>query len=71
MGKRIDADGKSYRVRRGKLVEIPLAWLGKITTEKTIRNRPSKQKNKQAKEVTQRLRRDPKYHAAVRALFED
>lgn len=42
MGKRIDLDGKSYRMRRGKLVEIPQEWLGKITTAETIRQRRSK-----------------------------
>jgi hypothetical protein len=42
MAKRIDIDGKSYRMRRGKLVEIPPAWLGRMTTRKTIRQRPSK-----------------------------
>jgi hypothetical protein len=42
MAKRIEIDGKFYRMRRGKLVEIPLAWLGRMTTRKTIRQRPSK-----------------------------
>jgi hypothetical protein len=42
MAKRIDIDGKSYRMRRGKLVEIPPEWVGKTTSEKTIRQRPSK-----------------------------
>lgn len=40
--KRIDIGGKSYRMRRGKLVEIPEQWVGKVTTDKTIRQRPSK-----------------------------
>ena len=30
------------RVRRGKVVVVPEQWVGKITTEKTIRQRPSK-----------------------------
>lgn len=42
MAKRIDIDGKSYRVRRGRLVEIPERWVGRMVTEKTIRQRPSK-----------------------------
>jgi hypothetical protein len=42
MAKRIDIEGKSYRMRRGKLVEIPPKWVGRQTTHKTIRQRPSK-----------------------------
>lgn len=30
------------RVRRGKVVEVPPEWVGKITTAETIRQRPSK-----------------------------
>jgi hypothetical protein len=33
---------KNYRLRRGKLVEIPDEWVGNFTTKKTIRQRPSK-----------------------------
>ena len=29
-------------MRRGKEVEIPAEWVGKIPTDKTIRQRPSK-----------------------------
>jgi hypothetical protein len=29
MAKRVVIDGKFYRERRGRLVEIPAAWLGK------------------------------------------
>jgi hypothetical protein len=42
MAKRIDIEGKSYRMRRGKLVEIPAEWVGRQTTKKTIRQRLSK-----------------------------
>lgn len=42
MGKLIKIGDKSYRERRGKLVEIPEKWLGRITTDKTKRQRPSK-----------------------------
>lgn len=31
-----------FRVRRGKLVEVPPAWVGRMTTKKTIRQRPAK-----------------------------
>lgn len=33
---------KVYRMRRGKLVEIPEKWLGVVTTRQTIRKRRSK-----------------------------
>lgn len=46
MAKRIEIDGKFYRMRRGQLVEIPLEWVGKVTTRETIRQRPSKLTNK-------------------------
>lgn len=41
-GKRIERDGKFYRMRRGKLVEIPMEWVGKTVDSQTIRKRPSK-----------------------------
>jgi len=40
---RIEIDGKFYRIRRGKLVEIPKVWVGKTVHPQTIRKRPSKQ----------------------------
>lgn len=46
MSKRIEIDGKFFRERRGKLVEIPSAWVGKVTTEQTMRKRASKKTNK-------------------------
>ena len=39
MSKRVFLNGKYYRMRRGKLVEIPLEWVGKITTRQTINRR--------------------------------
>jgi len=42
MSKRISIGGKFYRIRRGKLVEIPSEWLGKVTHPQTIRKRKSK-----------------------------
>ena len=66
MAKRIEIDGKFYRERRGVLVEIPAEWVGKITTEQTMRKRPSKQKSRQAREVARQrmngFRRDQNYH---------
>lgn len=37
--KRIEKDGKFYRIRRGKLVEIPPEWVGKTVFEQTKRKR--------------------------------
>lgn len=42
MGKRIQLDGKFYRERRGKLVEIPADWVGNVTHPQNVRQRPSK-----------------------------
>lgn len=41
--KRIEKDGKFYRMRRGELVEIPEEWVGKIVYKQTIRKRKSKE----------------------------
>jgi hypothetical protein len=41
MAKRIEKDGKFYRMRRGKLVEIPEEWLGKDQYKQSIRKRKS------------------------------
>jgi hypothetical protein len=42
MSKRIEIDGKFFRERRGKLVEIPPEWVGNVTHPQTIRKRASK-----------------------------
>ena len=39
----VDADGKHYRMRRGKLVEIPPEWVGKTLHPQTKRKRSSRQ----------------------------
>jgi hypothetical protein len=39
--KRIEKDGKFYRMRRGKLVEIPAEWVGEVVHAKTMRERRS------------------------------
>jgi hypothetical protein len=36
---RIEINGKYYRRRKGKLVEIPQEWFGKVTTKRTKRKR--------------------------------
>lgn len=47
MGKRFEVAGKYFRVRRGKLVEIPEEWVGKTLSEQTKRKRQSKLTRKQ------------------------
>lgn len=46
MAARIDRDGRSYRLRRGRLVEIPPEWVGKVTHPQTRAKRPSKRIHK-------------------------
>lgn len=46
-----EADGRSYRVRRGKLVAIPPEWVGKVTHPQTIAKRPSKHPHKRRKKL--------------------
>lgn len=42
MIRRIDIEGKSFRMRRGVLVEIPKKWIGKTLDGQTKRKRQSK-----------------------------
>ena len=49
--KRIEKDGKFYRMRRGVLVEIPEEWVGKTVDRSTINKRPSKQIHKLRKDA--------------------
>ena len=51
MAKRIELDGKFYRKRRGKLVQIPDEWVGKCPDPQTIRKRPSKETRKSRNSV--------------------
>lgn len=44
--KRIEVEGRFYRMRRGKLVEIPAEWVGKTTNPASVRKRPSKKHHK-------------------------
>ena len=44
--KRIEIDGKYYRIRRGVLVEIPPQWVGKVPYPQTIRKCKSKKDGK-------------------------
>ena len=49
--KRIEKDGKFYRMRRGVLVEIPEEWVGKTVDRSAINKRPSKQIHKLKKDT--------------------
>lgn len=49
--KRMEKDGKFYRMRRGKLVEIPAEWIGEVVYRQTVRERASKLTGKVAREV--------------------
>lgn len=40
--KRIEIDSKFFRKRKGKLVEIPPEWVGKVTHPQTIKDRKGK-----------------------------
>jgi hypothetical protein len=51
VGKRIKIGEKYFRERRGKLVEIPTAWLGVVPTGATMRKRPSRLTHKIARAV--------------------
>lgn len=48
--KRMERDGKFYRMRRGKLVEIPAEWVGQVVYPRTVRERASKRIDKVARE---------------------
>jgi hypothetical protein len=50
MSKRIEIDGRFYRERRGKLVEIPAEWVGNVTHPQTMRKRPSTLINKRKRD---------------------
>lgn len=43
--KRIKIDGKFYRMREGRMVEIPPEWVGNVTHPQTIKKRASKGNN--------------------------
>ena len=44
--KAIIEDGKVFRIRRGKKVEVPPEWVGVIPTKRTKRHRASNYINK-------------------------
>jgi hypothetical protein len=65
-GKRIEVDGKFYRMRRGKLVLIPDEWVGSTVTPQTKRKRLSKaasgKKADQVKHMAGRKEKDKVYN---------
>ncbi len=60
MGKRFEIGGKYFRVRRGKLVEIPEKWEGKTLSGQTKRKRQSKLTRKQKNQGFGRVWKNPK-----------
>ncbi len=66
-GKRIEQDGKFYRMRRGKLVEIPRGWVNKVTNEQTIRKRTSKLTGK----VKQQTKLGYDYQVSKHKMLDD
>lgn len=46
MSKSIEIDGRVYRHRRGKLVQIPPEWVGRTLHAQSKRSRPAKKPRK-------------------------
>lgn len=49
--KLIMVDGLPHRMRRGKLVAIPLKWFNVVTTRQTIRKRKKQAKHNKSRRV--------------------
>jgi hypothetical protein len=64
--KRIEIDGKFYRKRRGKLVEIPSEWVGETLHPQTKRKRASKGTRKDAMRVDG-VRRERSHSGGIRS----
>jgi hypothetical protein len=63
----INIDGKPHRKRRGKLVEIPTAWLGKIPHNTKRRSRDARTRNGCTTKDAQGVGETPgRTHLAVR-----
>ncbi len=45
--KRIEIDGKFYRMREGKLVQIPTEWVGIVTHPQTIKKKGQQRQPRQ------------------------
>jgi len=59
VAKRIDIGEKSFRLRRGVLVEIPKKWIGKTLSDQTKRKRQSKLTRKQKNQGFGRVWKNP------------
>ena len=57
MGKLFEIDGKHYRIRRKKLVEIPPEWVGEVTHPQTIRKRKTTRSAKLDRRTEQKRER--------------
>lgn len=64
--RRIEIDGKFYRKRRGKLVEIPPEWVGETLHPQTKRKRLSKGTRKAAMRVDG-VRRERSHSGGIRS----
>jgi hypothetical protein len=64
--KLVEKDGKFYRMRRGKLVEIPPEWVGKTVHPQEIRGR--KEEAKSAHDRIHRARANRSHDAIVNGL---
>lgn len=51
MAKRIVIDGKVYRYRKGKLVQIPPEWVGKIPHAQTMNKRKSRRGGRRTRKL--------------------
>lgn len=60
MAKRIEIDGKFYRKRKGKLAQIPDAWVGKVVCNntKTKREQNALEKKEKRKVRIRKLREE-------------
>ncbi len=58
MAKVVVKDGKHFRMRRGKLVEIPPEWVGKTTHKQTKRKRKSDWSRSKRSTEKQKLKKE-------------
>jgi hypothetical protein len=71
MAKRIEIDGKFYRYRRGKLVQIPDEWVGNTVYDQTKRKRPAHFIHKLKKALKDRIWKQPKHDPRKEPIGED
>ncbi len=71
MNKPIMVDGVPHRRRRGRLVAIPLKWVGRVTSPQTINKRPSKMTAKRRHAEKQRKPEPPAEQAEINLAMEE